>query len=162
MSIRWTLVAVAVYAVAFGGCSSGGDLGKECVLVRKDPTDTDPSDGIRSIEIRESEVVADKDFISFGATECEDLVCVRAANTPFTRDDSNPNPVAKGMCSRPCVHTNESSCATGNDADRFTCRAMLLDTETLAAIKQQDPAKYKKYFGDTQSPYFCANPAQTQ
>jgi len=145
-------------ALAGAGCTQINDVGNPCVLVRKDPTDTDPSDGIRSIPIKESEIQGGKDFISFGATECEDLVCVRDANA-----EPNPNPDADatGFCSKPCLQTSADSCKTGrSDIDEgdqpFTCRPLLLDEGTLASIRQADPAKYEQYFGDTVSPYFCA------
>ncbi|MGA9523402.1 MAG: adventurous gliding motility lipoprotein CglC [Myxococcaceae bacterium] len=160
MSLRWTLFVGALACASVTGCAPRTDLGKECTLVRKDPNDLNPSDGISSIPIKESEIVVGKDFISFGATECEDLVCVRDANAPL----GDPGADAKGKCSRPCVETNASSCATGDEkvdesADgKFVCRAMLLDTETLALIKEADPVTYKQYFGDTTSPFFCAHP----
>lgn len=154
------LLPLTVTAFSFG-CTPASDIGNPCILVRKDPTDTDPADGTRSIPIKEKEIQAGKDFVSFGATECEDLVCVRGAAT-----EPNPNPEADatGVCSKPCLQTSETSCATGNaELDKsspFVCRSLLLDETTLAAIKQADPQKYAQYFGDTQSPYFCAKPQE--
>jgi hypothetical protein len=48
-----------------------------------------------------------------------------------------------------------------NGADRYACRPLILDEATLAAIRQADPEKYQRYFGDTQSPYFCAKGTET-
>ncbi|MBX5482520.1 MAG: adventurous gliding motility lipoprotein CglC [Myxococcaceae bacterium] len=153
------LIALGL-AVAGSGCKAKTDLGQPCILVRKDPSDTDPSDGIRSIDILEDEVTPGKDFVSFGSTECDDLVCVRDASDP-PGEKGTP---AQGFCTRPCVQASETSCLTGDDqVDRetpFTCRSLLLDEDTLASIKQADPQTYQRYFGDTQSPYFCARPRQ--
>ncbi len=160
MSLRWTFLVGALVSASVTGCAPQTDLGKECTLVRKNTTGSGPP----SIFIKESEIVPGKDFISFGATECEDLVCVRNADAPI---GSDPTADAKGKCSRPCLETNAASCQTGDDKvdqsdQNFVCRAMLLDTETLAAIKEADPARYKQYFGDTTSPYFCAHPVKQQ
>lgn len=156
--LLWAVVSAVAVGVLLSGCKAQTDLGKPCILVKKDPNDTDPSNGIQSIPIKESEITPGKDFVSFGATDCEDLVCVRDANTPA----GDPNADATGFCSRSCVQTIPDSCDTGDDtidkAKTYTCRSLILDEETLAAIKQNDPEKYRKYFGDTQSPYFCAKP----
>lgn len=158
---RTPLAFAAVAAFAFvlaTGCQPKTDLGKTCVMIRKDPSDTDPSDGTRSIDIKEDDVVAGKDFISFGSTDCDDLVCVRDASDP----KGPAGGVASGFCSRSCIPTSEATCLTGEEAtDRsspFSCRSLILDETTLAAIKQADPKRYQETFGDTQSPYFCAKP----
>jgi len=140
-------------------CQSPTDLGTPCTLVRKDPAD--PS-GKRSLPMKESEVTKGKDFISFGAVECEDLVCVRDSSyaqptpPPAATDD------AKGYCSRPCLQTSTVGCAAANPDDdklplkRLSCRPLILDEATLNLICQTDATTCKKYFGDTKSPYFCA------
>lgn len=156
MTIRWILgaaVAAMVALVAAAGCQSPTDVGTECVLVRKDPND--PS---KSVPLKEKDIVAGKDFISFGAVECEDLVCVRDSSVQKGPDEAE----AKGFCSKPCLATNEATCRTGNSSiddgpNAFACRALILDEQTLAAIRQANPEQYKQYFGDTQSPYFCAS-----
>lgn len=148
----FVLISLA-FAIATTGCKPQTDTGTPCVLKRRLP---DGGTG----DILEKEVTAGKDFVSFGAIECEDLVCVRDANTA---GGTNPEGPASGFCSRPCVETSATSCDTGNNAiddgpDRFACRPLLLDTETLARLRQNDPEKYQRYFGDTQSPFFCAKP----
>jgi hypothetical protein len=127
------------------------------VLVRKNPTDSK-----KSVALLEKEIKANKDFISFGATECEDLVCVR--DSSFTRPtNSTDDSQAVGYCSRPCIPTSTLTCVAASAADnensspnKLTCRALLLDEATLAAIKTQDPATFTRYFGGTTSTYFCA------
>jgi hypothetical protein len=155
MSIRWVLLAGALNAVLLTGCSGGGDLGHPCTLIRKNPNEA--ADGIKFLTIKESEIVPGRDYISFGVTECEEFVCVRDANAP----KGKPGDDAQGVCTRSCV-TDSTSCSTGVDkdygGDPFTCRALLLDQETLAAIKDTDPVKYAQTFGDNLSPYYCAPP----
>lgn len=145
----FVLISLA-FAMTGVGCTPQSDLGTPCVLKRRAP------DG-GTADILEREVTAGKDFVSFGAIECEDLVCVRDANTSGT---GNPDQAASGFCSRPCVQT-ATSCRTGNNSiddgpEPYACRPLLLDEDTLARIRQNDPEKYERYFGDTQSPYFCA------
>jgi len=111
------------------------------------------------VAIREGELPdGGKDFISFGAAVCENFVCVR--DSAYIK---NPNPAAEalGYCSGSCV-TGSNACPAANSADdkdptrRLTCRALLLDEQTLAAICTADPVKCQTYFGGTRSPYFCA------
>jgi hypothetical protein len=159
MSIRWVLLAGALAGVLSAGCSGGSDLGRSCTLVKKNP---DGSNG--GIPIKESEIVAGRDYISFGALECEEFVCMRDASTP---KGNNPDADAQGVCTRSCVATDSSSCKTGqSDVDKgsnpYTCRALLLDEQTLVAIKASDPATYAATFGDNLSPYFCAHPLPQQ
>ncbi|MBI3185257.1 MAG: adventurous gliding motility lipoprotein CglD [Myxococcales bacterium] len=159
MTIR-SLAVASLTALALAGCPVSTDLGQPCILVRKDPSD--PT-GKRSIAIKEGDPFikdrAGKDFISFGATACEDFVCVR--DSSFARPAGSLDTAdAVGYCSRPCVQGSTCPAANPQDnenpATRLSCRPLLLDVETLNAIKQADPQTFTKYFGDTTSPYFCA------
>jgi hypothetical protein len=154
---RSILLALSTFAVA--GCAVKTDLGKECILVRKDPSD--PA-GKKSIPILEGDIKPNKDFLSFGAVECEDLVCVR--DLAFTRAAAATDP-AIGYCSRPCLETSTTGCPAANEEDdrdpnkKLSCRPLILDETTLAAICQNDAVTCKRYFGDTTSPFFCARGA---
>lgn len=159
MTKTWVAASAAALLVMISACPVIDDLGADCTLVRADPTDTDPSDGTRSIPIKESEIsgTPNMDIISFGATECENLVCVRAAGTAFS-----PNPAvtdATGFCSRACSENNTEGCLTGNagidNNDPFKCRSLALDPEELARIKQERPELIPP--GVT-SPFYCAKP----
>ncbi len=138
----------------FGACKVATDFGTECTLVKKNH-----DGGSIAVAIREGELPdGGKDFISFGAAVCENFVCVR--DSAYIK---NPNPAAEalGYCSGSCV-TGSNACPAANSADdkdptrRLTCRALLLDEQTLAAICTADPVKCQTYFGGTRSPYFCA------
>jgi hypothetical protein len=146
-----TLFAAPIFTAS---CRVATDLGRPCNLVKKNP-----DGGSGSVPILESELPgADKDFISFGATECEDLVCVRDAYVPRTGVATTP---ATGYCSRACVPNSSTGCPPANADDnkdptkKLSCRALLLDEQTLGAICSTDPGTCQQ-LGDTRSPYFCA------
>jgi hypothetical protein len=157
MPVRRSLVATLVLLgilVLVGACRVATDLGRTCNLVKKNP-----DGGTGSVPILESDLPGgNKDFISFGATECEDLVCVRDANVPRSGVANAP---ALGYCSRPCVPGVSNGCPAANSDDdkdpskKLLCRALLLDELTLAAICTNDPSTCQR-IGDTRSPYFCA------
>jgi hypothetical protein len=156
MPVRRSLVVMLLLAVpvVLDACRVATDLGLSCQLVKKNP-----DGGTNSVPILESDLPGgNKDFISFGATECEDLVCVRDANVPKT---GVPGAAATGYCSRACVPNASGGCPAANASDdrnpdrKLTCRALLLDEQTLGAICTNDPATCQR-IGDTRSPYFCA------
>jgi hypothetical protein len=153
--IRVALSAAALCLVTSAySCGVPDGLGDSCILVKADPNDPD---GLLSIPIKEGELtgLTDTDIISIGATECENLVCVRAANTPLTDATAD----AKGFCSRVCVENNAEGCLTGDPAkdnnDPYACRSLLLDAETIALIQQQNPDRIPP--GALSSTY-CAKP----
>lgn len=169
MSHRVPLIAFALaLGVASTGCTVATDIGQPCFMVKKDPTGEQPS-----VRLQESEVGTGRDFISFGATECEDFACVRDASyqpapgTPPTAD-------AQGYCSRRCIPqsgTNPSlnnPCPSSNPSDdedellRFNCRSMILDAETLNLICAEDEARCRQIFGDNRTPFFCARGQDVQ
>lgn len=156
VTVSFGLLAIAC-AGLFTGCEVKTDLGVPCLLVRKDPADTNPNDGYNYLPILESEVTEGKDFISFGSVECEDYVCVRDKDFP---KGTNPNVAAQGYCSRRCAPTSPQPCpgAQANIAPGRTmsCRALILDEQTLGTICRDDPETCTRVFGDTRSPYLCA------
>lgn len=148
---------IAVSSLAIGSCGAPTDLNKPCVMVKKDPND--PS---KSLPITQGDIQSNpnRDVISFGSTECEDLVCVHEAGAPL---NGAPTDALTGFCSRACAQgASANTCASAEEnldkdpVTAFSCRSLLLDEATLGALKQNDPATYKQYFGDTTSPYFCA------
>lgn len=164
MPTRLILLSALATCVLLTGCKVDTDLGVECPMVKRDPTDTDGSDGYRNVPITEGDFPDGEpqgDLISFGATKCEDLVCVQdAAHRTWTGDPSTP---LTGYCSRPCVVGSATACAPqqelANDSDpdlQMSCRSLLLDPATMGRLCQADPDKCNQYFGNTTSPYFCA------
>ncbi len=160
MPLRLFVLVSLVLLVFLEGCRVATDLGRECTLVKKNP-----DGGSGSVFILESELPdgGTKDYISFGATQCEDLVCVRDANVPKT---GAAGALASGYCSRPCVPNASTGCPAANPDDdrdpnkKLTCRALLLDEQTLADICTNDPGRCQQIAG-TLSPYFCARSVTT-
>ena len=157
-AVAWVLV-VASLGAGLTGCRVQTDLGVECLLVRKGAVEGETA------YITNAEVKPGQEYISFGAAQCDDLVCVRDANFPV--DSANPGQPAKGYCSKHCVpqdgpSLNDSCPAANADDDRkdspnrLTCREVLLDPETLAAYKAADPVGYEEHFPPDVTPYYCA------
>jgi hypothetical protein len=153
MMKTWAAVCAAVVALLTTDCTVP-PIGQPCTLVKKDPSD--PA-GLKSIPITEGEIAnqQQKDYLSLGATDCEDLVCVRSAN--HWPDNPDPNAAATGECSTSCSPNAQGGCITGThtdtEADAFTCRALVLDAEVLSMLRQQHPE-----WNLPQSEYFCARP----
>ena len=117
MPVRRSLVATLLLGVPlfFNACRVATDLGLPCQLVKKNP-----DGGTTSVPILESDLPGgNKDFISFGATECEDLVCVRDAKVPRT---GVPGAAALGYCSRACV----PNASGGNVCSKRSCGVRIL------------------------------------
>lgn len=153
------LVIFLSAALLASGCSVTSELGKPCVLVKK-PTPEQEAEGLLSVPVLESEVAPRQDFISFGSTDCVDLICVRDADFPR---NSDPNAPAQGYCSKACVEGADSTACEVTETDvseelrsRMACRSLLLDQASLEKLKAEDPALYQATFGDNNSPYFCA------
>lgn len=126
-------------------CVVPTDLGSTCTLMR-------PGDG-GLVPISEGEVQARLrvhpfDVITFGAVECEDLVCVREADFPA---GVAPEAPAKGHCSRAC--SSDAMCES--PASAMTCRALLLDEATLHALCTEDAGVSCARVGGAREPFFC-------
>ncbi|WP_240360484.1 adventurous gliding motility lipoprotein CglC [Pyxidicoccus caerfyrddinensis] len=163
MSVRTALLMSA--ALLLGGCEVSSEIGKECTLVRKASAEEETTFGRKFMPILEKEVAPKQDFISFGSIECEDLICVRDAAFPrATNEDGtvNQNAEAKGYCSKECVE-GSNACEVKDTSgvleglpERMGCRALLLDQDTLEALRSSDEAFYRRTFGENNSPFFCA------
>ncbi|MGZ3460896.1 MAG: adventurous gliding motility lipoprotein CglC [Archangium sp.] len=158
MSARLALLVGA--ALLCGGCQVRSDIGKPCVLVKKSQS------GQKYDPVTLSDIQEDQDFISFGSTDCEDLVCVRDAHSPIKTSGEGDGLRVLGYCSKACVPSDstqlQSPCAVNDpDADAqvkasMSCRPLLLDQQALDDLRAKDPAGYRQTFGDNASPYFCA------
>ena len=170
------LVIFLSAALLATGCTVTTDLGKECVLKKTqvvtdtngnpviDPNTNKPQTEV--VDILQSEVGTGQDYIAFGITECDDLICVRDADEPFLEeptDPAQPRRQAVGYCSRACIEGSDASACEVTDTSvsdalsaRMACRSLLLDTQTLERLRAEDPATYRQTFGETLSPFFCA------
>ena len=135
--------------VVTSGCKPKTDLNQKCSLVKRNP------DGGQPLAITEADLKSkkanNKDFLSFGTVECEDLLCVRDAQFQV---DAGPTEPAFGYCSRACAVG--SACPSYKEEldlgpEALSCRALLLDAETLARLKETGGLP-----GNITDPYFCA------
>ncbi len=139
-----------VMALCLVACKPSSGLNTRCQLPRR-------SDGgtafLTEGQVQES-TQSNKDFIAFGAVDCESFICVRDSTFPKGADLSAP---AEGYCSNAC-QDETSQCPSDNSVSTFDkdpakamrCRALLLDKETLAALP---PGTLPIAGGQ---PFFCA------
>jgi hypothetical protein len=145
---------VIALTVLLSGCKETSDLNAPCILKRKNP------DGGSPIPILESELRdkqgKNKDFIS-RTVDCDKSFCVRDSELIT---DAGPTDLAIGYCSAQCDQGVPKNCPSFDDsldtsANRLTCRALLLDVETLAALAGGDGGTV----GNIREPFFCARGA---
>jgi hypothetical protein len=152
-----TLGALILSPLVLTACSENSEIGKPCQLVKK-PSAEAAAAGTRFSPVLNSELVPGQDFISFGASDCVDLICVHDKDSPVAGEPGAP---ATGYCSQACVHGGDTCATVSSEASsdleaRMSCRALLLDQATLDQLRQEDPEAYRNTFGENTNPYFCA------
>ena len=164
--LRHLLAGAVLLCGVLAACSSNTELGKPCNMVK-----ALPDGGVTAVVV--GDLSAGKDFVSFGATECEDLVCVvdqaavsqQLSEAQRDAGTSLASP-ATGYCSRACVQGNDSTCTPQyNDEQNIpgmamTCRQLVLDPSIINEICK-DPVKCQEFFGSNRSSFFCARGAPT-
>ena len=162
--LRHLLLGAVLLGVTLFACTSSTDLGETC-----NPVKALPDGGVTYVLV--GDLSAGKDFISFGATECSDLVCVvdqELASQELSQAQRDAglslSSPAIGYCSTACVQGNDSTCSPqynnqqNQPALAMTCRELLLDPALIAEICSS-PAKCEEYFGSNRSSFFCARGA---
>jgi len=92
----------------------------------------------------------EKEYVSFGAAECDNLTCVRSAGEPLPASEDAPN----GTCSGECI--NDQDCDSEGNG-KFVCRELFLDQAFLTQLRDSlTEEEYAKYFGRIQNTKFCA------
>ena len=140
------------------GCKVETDLGKSCTMRRRATPEEEAASGDKAVTLTNADLDTAQDFISFAATECEELVCVRDVSSV----EGGPDQPAKGYCSDECILGSTDSCEVTDDsvkpelANRMTCRNLVLDQDALNILIQSDPAKWGPVFGSNRSASFCA------
>src|SRR5688500_10444270 len=97
--MRFPFIALIVLVVI--GCRAASQLGEECAMVKRDPNVDGGRLYVTNAELKPG---AMRDVISFGSTDCDDLICVR--DSEYASPDGgapNQDETAKGYCSRNCV-----------------------------------------------------------
>lgn len=147
---EWLVACVLVFgATGCLGCNQG-DVGRECVLQKRNP------DGGRPVFMTGTDITAEgQDIISLGAQGCDDFICVRDLGLP--RPDAGD--ILTGYCTHACTGGGTGPCGVGENPDParpYECRPLLLDDQTLRQICAQNPADCTRYFGVERSSNFCA------
>lgn len=106
----------------------------------------------------------DKDFVAFGATSCDNLICVRSRCTlPDDTPDREaecakllPTTSPTGICSAECI--TDDDCRTGEGLEgTYACRSLVLEEDFLEDLRQSlSEEEYERYFGRIQSAKYCA------
>ncbi len=159
--LRPVLLGAVLLCAALFACSTSTDLGESCT-----PVKALPDGGVTDVLV--GDLSACKDFISFGATECSDLVCVvdqASASVQLSQAQRDAGlslgSAATGYCSTACVQGNNSTCSPqynnlqNQPGLAMTCRELLLDPALIAEICK-DPVLCQEYFGSNTSSFFCA------
>lgn len=155
-------LVLAVLSTGLVGCRQVTDLGTTCTLVRKGDTEDQAF-----APLLNSEIKVGQEYISFGAVECEHWACVRDAD--FDAGNVEPGDPAQGYCSAPCIPQDGAAlpgtgtCVPADAADEdpespnfLTCRSVSIDPELLALYREADPEGYRRNFGDSTTPFYCA------
>lgn len=156
---------LAVAALLTAGTCGESDIGSPCQLqkTRLDPTIAG-CDGVGEDQVgqrpecfrpvlEDLEKGKDKDFISFGAAECDNLTCVRSRGAPLPGSEADP----AGACSSECITDVDCQGAQGN----FVCRALVFDDEFLSQLKETlSEEEYERHLGRIQNAKFCARPVR--
>ena len=126
--------------LALAACGGGTGLGDPCTLVKHNPA------GGNALPITEGELpLVPADYVTFASPSCLD-VCVRDSAAQRTGDNAAP---ATGYCSQACAGAG-AACPDPS----FTCRPLLLDEATLAALCSTDSATCQA-FPEGPKTFFC-------
>jgi hypothetical protein len=149
--------SVAVMAVS-ASCSVASQIGKPCTLVKGAP-----DGGTTPVLPGDITQPGTTDIITFGASDCEDQVCV-------LDEEAVPAALAAAGTTGPITGYCTTSCAPGTSTcsqqynnlqntagDKMSCRALVLDSAALAALCGDggSPALCAQLGGGS-TPYYCA------
>lgn len=151
---RLAITALTIATLFVGpGCRPYTDLGVTCLLVKGQ------DEAGNLVYITNAEIVKGLEYISHGG-ECDNFVCVRDADMPIGGEPDEP---ASGYCSNNCIPQAADGCIPENPAhedpesDAFlSCREISLDPELLAYFRDNDPEQFRRLFGETTTPFYCA------
>jgi hypothetical protein len=128
-------------------CKQDPDVGQPCGMSLTDAAGN-PIDVPTGQEGQYCSLVG-ADYFRTGATECDNLVCIRSATGVCATNSQMVN--VRRYCSKACVSDDECfKSQTG-----LVCRAVVLDAAFLASLP---PDVRQLYLGDVQSSNYCATP----
>ncbi len=133
------------WLAALPGCKQDPDVGQPCAMTLLE--------GGNPIDVpsgQEGQFCSDAsaDYFRTGATECDNLVCIRSVTGLCA---TGPKYQVRRYCSKPCV--SDDDCFRSQTG--LVCRSIVLDAAFLASL----PADVRQlYLGDVQSSNYCATP----
>jgi hypothetical protein len=144
-----TLSFASVLSLLATACTVERDLGQTCKMTRPDP------DGGVALAL-EAERVSNPnlDYISFGAAECDDQVCLRTSRSANPEHEQG---TARGYCSAPCIEASDCEPDFTGKKGTMRCEQVLPDLEQM---KKDDPQAYEETFGAGASTRYCVLPRQ--
>lgn len=158
---RLYFASLFLWAFLVAGSCNETDVGSPCNLqkVRLDPTlpgcaDVQPDQQDEAPEcfrptLQDLEDGADKDFISFGVPECDDLTCVRSQGEELPATERDPS----GVCSRECIDDSDCESELGD----FVCRELVFDQDFLEHLRSAlSPEDYERHLGRIENARYCA------
>ena len=134
-------------ALALAACKQDPDVGQPCGMTLVDAAGS-PIDVPAGQEGEYCSAVA-ADYFRTGATECDNLVCLRSATGLCASDPQKVQ--VRRYCSKPCV--SDDDCFRSQTG--LVCRSVVLDAAFLASLT---PEVRQRYLGDVQSSNYCAPP----
>jgi hypothetical protein len=165
--LRHLLLGTILLGATLFACTANTDLGEACNMVK-----ATVDGGVAAVVV--GDLSAGKDFVSFGATQCDDLICVvdqASASVQLSQAQRDAgtslNSPAVGYCSNVCVQGSNSTCSPQFDDQQnipglaMTCRELVLDPALITSICQQSPVQCQEFFGSNRSSFFCARGAPT-
>lgn len=164
---HWPFVLLLAFTGLAIGCTDT-DIGAPCKIHKDRPDPTLP--GCSDVKVDEARTRpecfrptiedlragGDKDFISFGAAECDNLTCLRSRDDTLTKEERAPASEGSptGYCSGECI--NDQDCKTDGDT-KYACRALVFDDEFIHYLQDTlSPEEYSRYLGRMQNSKFCA------
>lgn len=119
------LLPAVLLALALPACSAKTDIGQTCRMTK--PCDPGPTCPILYSELTTDE----SDYIALGAAECDDLVCVRLADSSKTPARTEPADEAIGYCARPCIDSMDCEYDWEGKKGLLACEPLLLTDTSL-------------------------------
>jgi hypothetical protein len=132
--------AAVLAALLVAGCQPP-DVGQRCPLPSLQPGSSAPPPTPASVA---------GDYLEFGNTFCDNLVCIVSPQSPGDRYYACSGDQC-GYCSKPCV--SDQDCFRSQTG--LACRQMVLDPAFIAGLPVDVRAKY---LADIQFSSYCAVP----
>jgi len=155
-----SLLAVAV-AVATSGCKTKTDLGQPCKMTRP-PAAGQTCSGQTTCPIDPKDIADPKlDYVALGSAECDDLVCLRSAGSENPEPPAGETGVAYGYCTASCIDAQNCEYDYNGNKNALSCERLLLSSDFLAKLQQQNPQTFAAVFGSGASSKYCIKPRLT-